>query len=162
MKKNLLLSVFAAAAVLVSCKKEVTITPATDIQEERSAAAINSKISEDLPENIREFVSQFYDQKDIASYEIKNVPLKGKSYELKFKHGAEIEFNESGTWHEWSDSKGIPHSALPENIKNYLNQHYPNIFATSIDKGANKIKVDLASDVDLEFDVHGNFIRIDD
>lgn len=162
MKKNLLLSVFAAAAVLVSCKKEVTITPATDIQEESSAAAINSKISEDLPENIREFINQHYNQQDIASYEIKTIPVKGKTYEVKFNHGAEIDFDESGTWHEWSDPKGLPDGVLPENIKSYIDQHYGTTFATSIDIEKNEIKVDLASDIDLEFDTNGNFIRIDD
>ena len=45
---------------------------------------------------------------------------------------------------------------------NYLKQHYANTFATSVDKEKTKIKVDLASGLDLEFDSNGNFIRIDD
>lgn len=159
MKKSFLFAV--AMVAFVSCKKEVTVTPATGTQE-MNAVTENQDIVTDLPENIRGVINKYYSQNDIASYELKNVPVIGKSYEVKFNHGAEIDFDENGEWHEWSDPKGLPEDVLPEHIENYLKQHYANTFAVSIDKEKTKIKVDLASGLDLEFDTDSNFIRIDD
>jgi|SRR5690554_3522233 len=161
MKKSILFSIMTAAA-FISCEKKVTVTQSPAVTDETNAVAVNSQANDELPENIREFINQHYNQQDIASYEIKTIPVKGKTYEVKFNHGAEIDFDESGTWHEWSDPKGLPDGVLPENIKSYIDQHYGTTFATSIDIEKNEIKVDLASDIDLEFDTNGNFIRIDD
>src|SRR5690554_2471468 len=161
MKKSFLFTVAVVVATFVSCKKEVSVIPAT-VSGEVSASSVNTRINDDLPVNILDFVNEYYDQNDITSYEIKNIPVIGKSYELKFNHGTEIDLDEEGVRYEWIDPQGLPEGILPEKIINYLKKHYTNTFATSVDKEKTKIKVDLASGLDLEFDSNGNFIRIDD
>lgn len=167
MKKNFLLMLAVASLTVVSCKKEVTVTPnatqTTDttnqnVVEDVQKSSVNFT---DLPAKALETVNSHYNQNNIASYEVKTIPVIGKSYEVKFNDGAEIDFDSSGVWHEWKDAKGLPKGVLPEAIKTYLAKNYASTFATAIDKESNKIKVDLASDIDLEFDVNGNFVRID-
>ena len=137
MKKSFLFPAIIAAAVFVSCKKEVVVSPAA-VPEMRNERQANSVVNDDLPENIREFINKYYNQNDITAYEIKNIPVIGKSYEVKLNNGVEVDLNAEGVWHEWSDPTGLPEDILPENIKSYLKQHYGNTFTTSIDKEKQK------------------------
>ncbi len=163
MKKHFLLVLALGSFVFMSCKKEVTVTPSTATNNENVAEDVqqNSVNFNDLPAAALATINQHYKQESIASYEIKTIPVIGKSYEVKFNDGAEIDFDESGSWHEWKDAKGLPDGVLPANIKEYISKNYGSTFATSIDKEKDKISVELATDVDLEFDTNGNFLRID-
>ena len=168
MKKSILVCTVLGIFVLTACKKEVTVTPNATTNSE----AVNNNVAEDVqnPTNVNlsdlpaaalATINQHYKQDHIASYQVKTVPVIGKSYEVKFNDGAEIEFDESGNWHEWKDAKGLPKSIVPTNIQTYISKNYASTFATSIDKEAKKIKIELASDIDLEFDANGNFVKID-
>lgn len=168
MKKHVLVLGVCVALGVTACKKEVEVNPTgatnttanqnTNVAEDVRATNVNLA---DLPANALNAINQFYEQENIATYEIKNIPIVGKSYEVKFNDGAEVGFDENGNWHEWKDAKGLPDGILPVVVKEYVAKNYANTFATSIDKEDNKIKVELASDVDLEFDVNGKFLRID-
>lgn len=164
MKKNFLLLLALSSLTFVSCKKEVTITPtATQTADSLNQNAQKNNVNfTDLPVKALETINSHYSQDNIASYEVKTIPVIGKSFEVKFNDGAEIDFDSDGVWHEWKDAKGLPKEVLPEAIKTYLSKNYASTFATAIDKEKDKIKIDLASDIDLEFDTNGNFVRIDD
>lgn len=167
MKKNFLLLLALGGLTFVSCKKEVAVTPSStnsDTVTNQNAAEDVQKNNvnfTDLPVKALETINSHYNQDNIASYEVKTIPVIGKSYEVKFNDGAEIDFNSDGVWHEWKDAKGLPKGVVPDNIKTYLAKNYASTFATSIDKEDKKIKINLASDIDLEFDGDGNFVRID-
>ena len=168
MKKNFLLLLALVGLTFVSCKKEVTVTPSST---SNSDTVTNQNVAEDVQKNSVKFtdlpvkaletINSHYSQDNIASYEVKTIPVIGKSYEVKFSDGAEIDFDSNGVWHEWKDAKGLPKGILPDNIKTYLSKNYASTFATAIDKEDKKIKIDLASDIDLEFDATGNFVRVD-
>jgi len=161
MKKTLF--IFAVGLMsLTACKKEVVVTPAAATVEKGSATAAQAVSLTDLPEAALSTINQHYRQEDIASYEVKTVPIIGRNFEVKFNDGAEIDFDSNGNWHEWKDAKGLPKEIVPEKIASYIAQNYANTFAVSIDREAKKIKVDLASDIDLEFDEAGNFLRVDE
>jgi len=164
MKKNFLLLLALSSLTFVSCKKEVTVTPtATQTADSLNQNAQKGNVTfTDLPAKALETINSHYSQDNIASYEVKTIPVIGKSFEVKFNDGAEIDFDSDGVWHEWKDAKGLPKEVLPEAIKTYLSKNYASTFATSIDKEKDKIKIDLATDIDLEFDTNGNFVRIDD
>lgn len=167
MKKNFLLLLALGGLTFVSCKKEVTVTPSSTnsdtVTNQNTAEDVqkNNVNFTDLPVKALETINSHYNQDNIASYEVKTIPVIGKSYEVKFNDGAEIDFNSDGVWHEWKDGKGLPKGVVPDNIKTYLAKNYASTFATSIDKEDKKIKINLASDIDLEFDGDGNFVRID-
>lgn len=164
-------SILLLTIAFVSCKKEVVVdqnysAPATTTDANTNVAEdVNStnasSIQNDLPANALAFVNTNFSNTGIASYEIKNIPVIGKSYEVKLNNGVEIDFDEAGNWHELKDPRGVQQSLIPTAIHTYVEQNYKGTFVTSIDKEKDMIKVDLANDVDLEFDLNGKFLRID-
>lgn len=164
MKKNVLFITLLGTFAMMSCKKEVTVTPTTNDAISNNTVEdvqVTNNNFKDLPAKALETINSHYTDANIVSYEIKTIPIIGKSFEVKFNDGSEIDFDENGTWHEWKDAKGLPDGVLPANIKEYITKNYGSTFATSIDKEKDKISVELATDVDLEFDANGNFLRID-
>lgn len=170
-KMKITFSILLLTIAFVSCKKEVVVdqnysAPATTTDANTNVAEdVNStnasSIQNDLPANALAFVNTNFSNTGIASYEIKNIPVIGKSYEVKLNNGVEIDFDEAGNWHELKDPRGVQQSLIPTAIHTYVEQNYKGTFVTSIDKEKDMIKVDLANDVDLEFDLNGNFLRID-
>lgn len=162
MRKIVLTISFFGFLTLLACKKEVQVTPAAATDSTTSTASSDKNVNlADLPAAALTLINKYYKQDNIASYEIKTIPIVGKSFEVKFNDGSEIGFQENGDWHEWKDAKGLPADILPLAIKTYLTNNYSKTFATSIEKESKKINIELASGVDLEFDQDGNFVRID-
>ena len=117
MKKiKITFSIFLLTIAFVSCKKEVIVdqnnsTPATTTDANTNVAEDvntpnNSTIQNDLPANALAFVNTNFNNIGIASYEMKNIPVVGKSYEVKLNNGVEIDFDEAGNWHELKDPVG--------------------------------------------------------
>ena len=63
---------------------------------------ITNQISE-LPENSREFIGKYYNDKEISHIKIDGI-LIWKEYEVIFTDGVDIEFNSSGDWKEIASS----------------------------------------------------------
>lgn len=164
MKKQIFALGLISALALISCKKEVTITPSNPTVENSNSAEdvkTTNQVTADLPTKAIETINNFYNQSEIASYEIKNLPVIGKSYEVKFNDGSEIDFDEQGNWHEWKDAKGLPVGVLPASAKDYLGKNYNQTIAVSVEKENDLLQVELANDIDLIFGSSGNFIKID-
>jgi len=150
---------FAGSLAFASCEKKIMVQHAVPYQE-IGATASSVIQDQDLPENVKAFLKKYYPDATVTAYEIKTIP-EGKKYEVKLNNGAEIDFDNDGNWEEISDKQGIPEYIIPKNIQSYVSKTYPGIKIESIDKEQNKIKVELLNDLDLEFDLQGNFLRID-
>lgn len=153
---------------LAACKKEVVLdAKATNSSQENSNTAesvstnASNKMVKDLPAEALSFINKHFTDTGIASYETKNIVGLGKSYEVKLNNGVEVTFDKLGAWKEISDGRGIDSSLIPESIKRFVDQNYKGTFINSIEKDNKSIKVDLANDIDLEFDANGGFVRID-
>jgi len=86
------------------------------------------------------------------------------SYEVKLSNGWEIDFGRKGNWKE-IDCKdaSVPATVLallPPSISLYVSTNYPDVSVVEISKGR-KYDVELSNGLDLEFDLKGNFLRID-
>lgn len=166
-KTQMILAMGIVAISIASCKKEVVVNPPVSTSAENTNVVEDVNVSSnsvdlnDLPAKAVSFVKENFSDTNVASYEIKNIPVIGKSYEIKLNNGVEVDFDSEGNWHELQDPRGVNANLLPLSIKNYVEQNYKGTFVTSIEKEKNKIKVDLANDIDLEFDANGNFLRID-
>lgn len=166
--KVVALSTWMGIFVFASCEKKVVVPnsneTATTSQKSEitppSPAANNA--DQDLPQNVRTFLTEHYPNIQISKYEVKT-SLDGKKYEVKLNNGVEVEFYNDGNWKEIKDYNGVPDVLVPTKVKTYVNQNYKNIKIESLDKKSekNKMKVDLLNGVDLEFDMDGNFLRID-
>ncbi|WP_313094651.1 PepSY-like domain-containing protein [Empedobacter sp.] len=118
-----------------------------------------------LPVNAQNFVSQNFGNMEFVNA-IKEVKHNITTYNIQLKDGTKIEFTDNGDWTEVKNGlgKSIPTKFFPDNIQKYLQSKYPKIDAKSIemDTKDKEIKVELLqNNVDLKFDLNGNFIKID-
>lgn len=119
--------------------------------------------SQEMPASVRRFLNRYYKNIGVVKYKTKTTVGKGKQYEIELENGVETEFDNSGNWTEIKDYKGVPASLVPRKISSYVSQKYPDIKIKSIEKETRKkkIEVELLDGTDLEFDLAGNFLRID-
>ncbi|RRT92711.1 PepSY-like domain-containing protein [Empedobacter falsenii] len=118
-----------------------------------------------LPVNAQNFVSKNFGNMEFVNA-IKEVGRNITTYNIQLKDGTKIEFTDNGDWTEVKNGlgKSIPTKFFPDNIQKYLQTKYPKIDAKSIemDTKDKEIKVELLqNNVDLKFDLNGNFIKID-
>lgn len=86
----------------------------------------------------------------------------GTVYDVSLSNGFEIDFDANGNWTEIDgDRKAIPAALVPEKIRTYVTANYPALLLTAIDKERTYYDVELSNDLDLVFDLQGNFLRID-
>lgn len=84
-----------------------------------------------------------------------------KKYEIELKNKISLEFNPQFTVREIKSKSKLPDSVIPEKILKYVKSNYPknSISDWELDKGIQKIE--LNNGYDLEFNLNGEFIRIE-
>ncbi len=96
------------------------------------------------------------------SYLIKDKGYFGVDYEVTLSDGTEVEFYENGDWKSVDgQDRAIPTAFVPSKIIKYLNEKFPNMTISKIEKDSGKYDVELNGDIDLEFSLNGDFLRMD-
>lgn len=119
-----------------------------------------------LPQNSRDFIAQHFSQASVAKVDKEDGWLdwdKNEMYEVRFDNGIKLDFDQDGNVTE-IDSKrgeGIPLEALPDKIRQYLEENYGGIEVVSWEMDRRDQEVELADGTDLEFDSNGNFLKLD-
>lgn len=91
--------------------------------------------------------------------------VKGKennklSYDLDLDCGVNIEFNDNNQVIDIDGISQLPDSTIPNNILSYISANYPNNFIIGWELEGNNQRVDLNTNIVLEFDSNGSFLRI--
>lgn len=162
------LSLLIGTFVFASYEKKVVLqnptenTVSTSNTEVVTSDAKFNNADQNIPPKVKSFLNEHYAGIEISKYEIKT-KLNGTQYAVKLNNGVEVEFDKDGNWKEIKDYNGVPDVLIPVKIKEYVNKNYKDIKIKSLDKKTdkNKIKADLLNGVDLEFDMEGNFLRLD-
>lgn len=146
--KKVILNAFAVIAMVLtasSCDKE------TMVQES------------DLPAKASTFVSENFSNATVSHVKKEKEGWSGKEYTVYLADGTEIEFDKSGNWTkvEGAQNNPIPTGFIPKSIVDYVAEKYPNTAINGIEKNKNSFDVELTNDLELVFDVNGNFLRID-
>lgn len=132
-----------AAILLTACEKETTLT--------------DSKI----PEEINKFVSTHFPDHEILQV-TKEKDDFITSYKVILEGNISLEFDRKKNITEIDSDTRLPDSVIPEKILQYVNTHYPDNFITDWELEDKHQQVGLDNDLDLEFSMEGEFIRIDD
>ena len=115
-----------------------------------------------LPAEAQLFVKTYFNIKDIAYIELEKDGLFSE-YTVYLKNSTTIDFDHTGKLESIDCGRNpIPEGIILETIVNYLNQHYPNLFAVKYTIDTRYIEIELNNGMELVFDLNGNFIRIDD
>ena len=120
---------------------------------------------DDLPEAARQFLTTYFPKAKVGMIKTDKHFLKKTDYDVKLVNGTKIEFNNSGKWTS-VDCKGreVPKDIIPRAIRNYVGKNFPDVKIVKIEKTSSKYEVGLSDDVELIFNLLGQFksVKMDD
>ncbi|MBR2638526.1 MAG: PepSY-like domain-containing protein [Bacteroidaceae bacterium] len=126
--------------------------------------ADNDKLitKEKLPAAAQKFVTNHFAALKI-SYVKEERDLFERNYEVVFTDGSKVEFLRNGDWKEidcrYSE---VPSVVVPDQIKKYVSENYPDAKILQIDRDRHDYEVKLSNRLELTFDRNYNIIDIDD
>ena len=129
-----------------------------------SATANNDKVinKSQLPVSAQEFINKHFAGIDIT-YAKEECNFFFNSYEVRLADGTKIEFSSKGGWDEVECRFGeVPAAIIPQAIKDYINNNYPDAKVIYIEKDRNDYEVKLSNRLELKFDKDFNIYDIDD
>ena len=140
MKK--LLRIIVVIAALTSCEKE-KIVPAAELPNE-----ITEYVSKHFPANT---IIQSTEDKDGFT----------KTYDVLLDGNISLEFNRKKEIIDIESLSELPNSVIPTKIKSYVETNYPNNVIIGWGLDDKNQEVELDNGVGLEFNMNGDFLRID-
>lgn len=117
----------------------------------------------DLPNDAMEFIHTHFPKTTVKTA-VKDTDKETKTvtYEVVLADATEIEFKDTGSWKEIDGkSTAVPVALIPKPFWEYVKKNYPKEEVLKIDKGAQEIELKLTNGVEVVFDIHGRFLRID-
>ena len=114
----------------------------------------------ELPNVAKSFINNHFGDNEARSV-IKEYDDLTYHYEVDLTDGTKIEFNKNGEWREVENRvEGVPTSILPAGIVSYVQENYGSYFIVSVERDR-QYDIELNNDLDLDFSLDGDFIRVD-
>lgn len=115
-----------------------------------------------LPAAAQQIVKKDFAGKNVALVKMESGVF-GKSYDVIFSTGDNIEFDRNGNWTEINcKSSQVPARLVPSVIRNYVKRNYHNVTIKSIEKDRDKYEVKLSNRLEITFNKNFKVIDIDD
>ncbi|MFR9602655.1 MAG: PepSY-like domain-containing protein [Rikenellaceae bacterium] len=112
-----------------------------------------------LPQSAQTFVSTHYpsDKVSISTMERDGFT---RSYKVILTNGVKVEFDDKGDWTEVKSKgkQGVAESVVPDAISQYVKDKFPSNRIVQIERDKRTIEVELNGDIDLTFNLKGDFI----
>lgn len=119
----------------------------------------------DLPEAAQDFLTEYFPKAKIGMVKTDKHLLKKTDYDVKLVNGTKIEFNNSGKWTSVDcKTAEVPSGIIPRTIRTYISKNFPEVKIVKIEKTSTKYVVGLSDDVELTFNLLGQFksMKMDD
>jgi len=126
---------------LTSCEKEVVIP------------------TSDLPSEITSYISTHFPNNTIPQV-IKDRNIVNKTYDILLSEGISLEFNRKKEIITIDGVTKLPDSVIPVKILQYVASNYPPNVITDWALDNKNQQVELNNGLDLEFNMKGDFLRI--
>lgn len=123
--------------------------------------AQNSNVNPEVPAQIKTFINKHFPENTVVKYK-KKVESKGTEYKIHLSDFIKLKFNTQFEPVEIESETRLPESVIPSKIATYVKSNYPDLYIVEWEKKNNKQEIELNNDLELEFDLDGNFLRIDD
>lgn len=117
--------------------------------------------TEEYPTEITSYVKTHFPDSDIVSIK-EEKERKGTEYEVKLRNMEELEFDQDYSIKSVEAKKGLPESVVPQKIRDYVAQNYPNRVIEEWKLKRNGQEIELDNDLEIKFDFDGNFLKLDD
>lgn len=118
-----------------------------------------------LPGKANTFITAKFKTAKVVKVSKVNDNLTKKEFEVILDNGIKIEFDKDGNWVEIEavdDDQAIPSEFVPEKILAYLAINYPGLGVNSIEIEDDGYEIELTDGTDLDFDLQGNFVKVDE
>ena len=130
-----------SALLLVACDKEKVVH------------------SEDLPATASGFITTHYSGKQILQV-VKELDNLKTYYHVYLNNGTKLDFSRQGSIKKVEGTEEIPNTVIPLLILNYVDTNYAAAFIRGWDLDDTSQEIKLSTDIELEFDKNGNFLRV--
>ena len=130
-----------SALLLVACDKEKVVQ------------------SDDLPANASGYVSTHFAGKQILQV-VKELDNLKTYYHVYLDNGTKLDFSRQGNIKKIEGTEAIPATVIPALILSYVDSHYPAVFIRGWKLGDATQEIKLSTNIELEFDKNGNFLRV--
>jgi hypothetical protein len=116
----------------------------------------------ELPAQAQSFIQKYFNNADVSNI-IREYDGMVYEYDVYLLNGTEIEFNYQGSFQSIDCKRtAVPEGIVPELITSFVALHHPNQMIVEYKVEYRRLKVGLSNDWELEFDLDGNFLGIDD
>lgn len=127
-----------------------------------NAIAQKSPITEkELPAVVKKNVVKYFGKKSISNI-VRDKEWDKTTYDVYFADQTKAEFSSNGTLKEAKNYNGLPSAVIPAKIQAYVKKRFPNAKITQYERGTRKQEIKLNNGFELEFDLNGNFRKLDD
>ncbi len=144
-KVTFLVAVIFSVFFLTSCDKETVLA------------------DNNIPSEIKSYVSTHFPTNTIVQA-IKDKDGLSKSYDVILDGGFKLEFNKSYNITDVESTNKttkLPDSVIPAKLLAYVAANYPNNTIVSWELDDKNQQIELNNGLDLEFNMNGDFLRID-
>ena len=121
---------------------------------------------EQLPQEVQIFTRKYFSADDPLyrqAYVTYDDELFDSSYMVVFTNGDGLEFNKDGSWKDYECNQCVvPNEIIPAPIQSYLAANFPDKAVKKIEKNRRSYEIKLAGGLELEFDLNGNLVELDD
>ncbi len=130
-----------------------------------SACAITDKDKpitvNQLPAAAQQVIKKNFSNNKVAMVKQEKDVLK-TSYDVVFTNGDKIEFDSKGNWTEINCKNSfVPSALIPVQIKNYVQQNYPDNKIIEIDRDKKEYDVKLSNGIEITFNTKFQVIEMD-
>lgn len=117
---------------------------------------------EEYPTQITSYAKEHFPKSDIVSIK-EEKDIRKIEYEVKLRNLEELEFDQDYKIKSIESKTELPHSVVPQKILDYVARNHPNqVILEWKRKRNNKQEIELDNDLEIQFDLKGNFIKADD
>lgn len=114
-----------------------------------------------VPNSIQTYVKNHFPDHKVLQAEVDYEGLT-KEYEIILSDNIKLEFNGKNNIKSIDAKTKLPNSVIPKTILDYVKSNYPNNFIIEWDLDDTRQSVELNNNIELEFTLKGEFLRIDD
>ncbi len=117
-------------------------------------------LANNIPDEISDFILTHFPDKPVsqATKEIDGLQL---TYSVILDGGFSLEFNRKKEVVEIKGPSRLPDSVIPDRLLEYISSHFPANFIVEWDLDDRHQQIKLDNDLELEFKLNGDFLRID-
>ena len=128
------------------------------------ALMLMSCADQDIPVNSQHFIKQYFPGTSVVLVEIDDDDDDSEmEYCVWLNDGTKVEFDMQGEWERVGRKKtGVPVKLIPPTIIQYVKANYPGDVVSKLSRKPYGYKIELSNDMDLRFNLQGQFIEVID